>query len=252
MHRHVHCVHDSLPHRCTKCTRKESRCSLAEFTLNGITLQIPDVLLTDQLTNSLQSGRYEGTETAALAKHLRPKDRFLDLGAGAGYLVALAGAQLKVAQVTGVEAGPDMVPVAQENLRRNGVAKGVIQWGAVVPDSYTEPEITFTVRPSFWASTLTPPEGAKNTREVAVPALRFGALLHQVHPTVVCIDIEGGELDLFATQLPESLRLIVIELHPGIYGKTGIKRIFDALSQQGFCYCLPGSTGGTVVFERLK
>lgn len=225
---------------------------MAEFKLNDILLMIPDGLLTDQLGNALTSGRYESSEAEALMRHLRPKDRFLDLGAGAGYLLALAAARLGVASVTGVEAGPDLVPVAQENLARNRAGKGVVHWGAVVPDSFAGDQVAFTVRRSFWASTLTPPAAAQNTKVVMVPALRFGELMAEVRPTVASIDIEGGERDLFSSELPDCLRLIVLELHPGLYGKAGVKQIFDTLSQQGFCYCLVGSKGGTVVFERLK
>jgi FkbM family methyltransferase len=225
---------------------------MAEFQLNGVTLVIPDDLMTDQLTRAMTSGKYESSEADALLRHLRPRDRFLDLGAGAGYLSSLAGAAIRARRVTGVEAGPEMARVAQDNLQRNGIEGGVIHWGAVVPDSYREAEVTFTVRRSFWASTLTPPEGAKNTRAVVVPALRFGAVLAQADPTVLSIDIEGGEQDLFDTILPADLRLIIMELHPAVYGKQGTKRIFDALSAQGFAYCPQGSKAGTVVFERLS
>jgi len=225
---------------------------MAEFVINEVFLTIPDKLLTGQLRASFTSGRYESSEADALIRHLRPKDRYLDLGAGAGYLLSLAVAKLGVARVTGVEAGPDMVPVAIENLRRNGGAKPEVQWGAIVPDSFPDETVTFMQRRSFWASSLTPPEGAANMTAVEVPALRFGALLETVRPTVTSIDIEGGELELFTVQLPDFLRLIVIELHPAVYGKAGVKQVFDALSQQGFVYCLAGSKGGTVVFERLK
>jgi len=225
---------------------------MANFVVNDILLTIPDKLLTGQLRASFTSGRYESSEADALGRHLRPKDRYLDLGAGAGYLLALAGAKLGASGVTGVEAGPDMVPVARENLRQNGVEGAKILWGAIVPDSFTDATVTFMLRRSFWASSLTPPEGAANMTAVEVPALRFGALLQTVLPTVASIDIEGGELELFAIPLPDCLRLIVMELHPAVYGKAGVKQVFDALSQQGFAYCPAGSKGGTVVFERLK
>ena len=225
---------------------------MAEFVVNDILLTIPDRLLTEQLRASFTSGRYESSEADALVRHLRPRDRYLDLGAGAGFLLALAGAKLGVAGVAGVEAGPDMVPVAIENLRQNGVDGAKVHWGAIVPDSFANATVAFLQRRSFWASSLTPPVGAANTTAVEVPALRFGALLEAVRPTVASIDIEGGELELFATPLPACLRLIVMELHPAVYGKAGIKQVFDALSQQGFAYCPIGSKGGTVVFERLK
>jgi FkbM family methyltransferase len=221
---------------------------VAEYLINGVTLRIPDALVTGQLDAAMASGKYEHSEAEALLKHLRPRDRFLDLGAGAGYLVSLAG---KVAvSVAGVEAGPEMAQVAQGNLDGNG-ATGQVVWGAVVPDGFAGDHVVFTVRRSFWASSLTPPDHAKNTRPVSVPALRFGAVLERFSPTVMSVDIEGGELGLFDTPLPAALRLIVMELHPAVYGKAGVKRIFDALSRQGFSYAPVGSKGGTVVLDRV-
>jgi len=103
---------------------------LAEYTINGMTLAIPDGVMTGQLHHAFASGRYEHTEAEALLSHLRPADRFLDCRAGAGYLVSLA-ARAGVAAADGVEANPDMVPVAQGNVACNGWA-GTVVWGAVV------------------------------------------------------------------------------------------------------------------------
>ena len=84
-----------------------------------------------------------------------------------------------------------MARVAQANLDLNGVVGGRIEWGAVVPDHFAESHVAFTLRRSFWASSLTPPEDARNTREVQVPALRLGPLLARFCPTVLCVDVEG-------------------------------------------------------------
>ena len=56
---------------------------MAEYTINEVHLRIPDTLVTGQLDRALSSGRYEHSEAEALLRHLRPRDRFLDLGAGA-------------------------------------------------------------------------------------------------------------------------------------------------------------------------
>ena len=222
---------------------------MARYSINQVALHIPDPLLTGQLDKALASGRYESSESAALLRHLRPGDRFLDLGAGAGYLASLA-VKAGVATANGVEANPEMVPVASANLARNG-GSGEVIWGVVVGDAQTAATLTFTLRRAFWASSLTPPDDAMNTREVEVPTLRLGDLLARFSPTVASVDIEGGELDLVATPLPAPLRLVLMEVHPSVYGKAGVKRIFDALSAQGFCYCPTGSRGATVVFERI-
>ncbi len=224
---------------------------MREFTLNGILLAIPASQISGTLDLALVSGRYEHTEAGALTAHLLPADRLLDLGAGAGYLLSLAGKIVTRGQVTGVEAGPQMVPVARANLARNGVM-GEVVWGAVVPDDHAGDHVGFLQRKAFWASALASSSSAPAPgRTVDVPALRFCDLIAQHRPTVLSVDIEGGEAALFDGPLPTHIRLVVMELHPQVYGGAGIKRIFDGLSASGLTYQPRASRGATVVFERV-
>ncbi|WP_018112445.1 50S ribosomal protein L11 methyltransferase [Thermus igniterrae] len=68
------------------------------------------------------TGHHETTRLAlkALARHARPGQRVLDLGTGSGIL-AIAAAKLG-AEALGVDIDPSVLPLAEENARRNGVA----------------------------------------------------------------------------------------------------------------------------------
>ncbi len=226
---------------------------MQSFTLNGITLEIPEHVMTDTLIEALVSGRYEGSEAAALTRHLRPGDRMLELGSGAGYLAALAAGVIGAEAVLGVEAHPEMAQVARANLKRNDAGAADILWGAAVADDFAADAAPFWTRMAYWASALATEEQAATAgpRLAEVPALRIGALIARHRPTVLVSDIEGGELALFDRPLAAHIRLLVLEIHPGNYGLAGVKRIFDALSAQGLVYCAPGSRGDTLVFERL-
>lgn len=224
--------------------------TMASFILRGVKLEIPDTDLRGGLDQALSSGRYEGSEADAIQQHLRPGDRFLDLGAGAGFLCCLAAAVLGEAAVTGVEAAPATVALARANLALNGFSVTVRQ-GAVVPDGHLGTTVAFGVRPAFWASALKgtgdwPP----NAVVMTVPALMIGALLADVRPTVLSCDIEGAEIGVLATDL-SGIRLIVTEIHRSVYGPAGTKRLFDGLSAQGFVFTPKGSQGSVVVFERV-
>lgn len=224
---------------------------VAEFILNGIILNIPDSLLNPQLERYFRSGRYEHSEAEALGRHLRPRDRLLDLGSGAGYLVSIGGRLLAPGAAAGVEANPEMAEVARANLARNQVQAELL-WGAVVTDDHPQDQVSLTVRPAFWASSLeAAPEGGSG-RAIKVPALRFGSLMERFQPTVISVDIEGGELGLFDRPLPPCVRLVMLELHPAVYRRGGVKRIFDGLSATGLTYCPVGSASRTVVFERVS
>lgn len=226
------------------------------FTVRDIRLTLPEDLLTDQIRRALESERYEAPEARALITHLRHTDRVLELGAGAGFLGAMSAGIVGVANVCGVEASPRMVEVARANHALNEAEGLDLRWGAVVHDSFSAESVPFTMRPQFWGSSLATPVGEARARVVDVPAIRFGDMLREKDPTVLICDIEGGELDLFSKPLPgikglANLRLIVMEIHPGVYGKIGVKRIFDGLSAAGMTYCPRGSAGGTIVFHKV-
>lgn len=224
---------------------------MGKYVVNGINLWIPRQVVTKKLRDALTSERYERSEAAALTQHLLPDDRMLDLGSGAGYLAALSARVVGGAAILGLEASKVMADAAQLNLDRNDGCGGRIIWGAVVPDAFTDDTVKLNVGRAFWASSLMETGYLPGVTQVDVPAMRIGTLLSSHRPTVISIDVEGGELALFDTPLPEFVRLVVMEVHPAIYGPRGVKRVFDGLSASGLAYCPQGSRGSTVVFERV-
>jgi FkbM family methyltransferase len=217
------------------------------FTLRGLTLYLPEEALKGNLERALSSGRYENHEADALLLHLRPGDRLLDLGAGLGFICALAARVLGEDAVMGVEAGLETVRLARRNLAANGFAGVKVLKGAVVAAG--EGEVEFGVRPAFWASGLQGPDGwPENAEVIQVPARPLGKLLAKFQPTVISCDIEGGELEVLTQPLP-GVRLVVVETHPQVYGPDGVARIVAALSAQGFAEA-DGAKKDTLVFRR--
>ncbi len=220
---------------------------MRSFTLRGLTLSLPAAALKGNLERALSSGRYENHEADALLLHLRPGDRLLDLGAGLGFICALAARVLGEAAVAGVEAGPETVKLARKNLAANGYPGVRVMRGAVVGAG--EGEVEFGQRPAFWASALQGPEGwPENAEVIRVPARPIGKLLARFAPTVISCDIEGGEREVLVQPLP-GVRLVVVETHPQIYGVAGVERIGAALLGQGFL-AAEGARKDTLVFRR--
>lgn len=220
---------------------------MRSFTLRGLTLFLPEAALKGNLERALTSGRYENHEADALLLHLRPEDRLLDLGAGLGFICALAARVLGETSVLGIEAGPDTVKLARRNLAANGFDGVKVMRGAVVGEG--EGEVEFGQRPAFWASALKGPEGwPENAEVIRVPARPIGKLLAKFAPTVICCDIEGGELQVL-TQPLAGVRLVVVETHPEVYGAAGVAQIGAALQSQGFA-AAEGAKKDTLVFRR--
>ncbi len=225
---------------------------MAEFRLKGITLRIPEAQLSPALTKALEQGRYEGGESKALLRHLKRGDRVLDLGAGAGFLSSLAARVVGGENVTAVEASPEMLPVLRRNLNLNEAGEARVLHGAVVADDHPQAVVRFEVAEAFWASRIGGDEaGGGKARLIEVPALKFRALVDEVQPSVLVMDIEGGELDICQLDWPACLRLVIMEIHPGLYGPREIKAMFDALSRNGFTYMPWGTRGAVVVQQRV-
>jgi len=168
-------------------------------------------------------------------------------GTTAMFAGALAAGVLGEGFVFGVEAGPETAKLARKNLAANGFPGVKIVRGAVVASG--EGEVDFGQRPAFWASALKGRQGwPENAEVIRVPARPVGKLLERFRPSVICCDIEGGELEVLAEPLP-GVRLVVVETHPQVYGAEGVKQIAAALAAQGFATA-GGAKADTLVFAR--
>ena len=66
------------------------------------------------------------------------------------------------------------------------------------------------------------------------------------------MDIEGAEQTLFDEPWPAHVRSVMMELHPGRYPDTTIKKIIDCLSASGLTYDPGPSRGRILGFRRLR
>ncbi len=203
------------------------------FRVDNAELCIPVSGLNARLRQRLQDGGYEHFERDLARAHLKAGDRVLDLGAGAGMVAIVAARIVGAENVTTVEANPEMLGALRGNLDRNG-AEGVrLCAGAVVGPESDEETVVLNLRQAFWSASTCGPLG-KDPRLVEVPALRFGDLLRESNATALTMDIEGAEADALSEPLPDQIRLIILELHPGIYGERVRNDILRNLTAQGF------------------
>ncbi|MFY0690441.1 MAG: FkbM family methyltransferase [Paracoccaceae bacterium] len=223
---------------------------MLEFELDGFSFTIPRILLSDRLAGKLRAGNYEMNDARAVRSRLLPGDRVLELGTGLGYLGALCAQVVGADRVTCVEAHPDMVEVARNNLARNGFSTTQVIHGALTAERDTADTVAFRMGPAFWSSALARPEDDP-ADIVEVPAVKLSQLLEAYVPNLLIVDIEGGEAFLFEDPLPARLHTVVVELHPGRYPAPVIKEIFDFMSANGLTYDPGGSRGGVVTFQRV-
>jgi len=87
---------------------------------------------------------------------------------------------------------------------------------------------------------------------VTVPALRLTTLLEEHQPSIVMMDVEGAEVELCQQAWPESVRLVIMEIHTSKYPPKVVKQIFDGMSAQGFTYMPWGTRGEVVTLQRVR
>ncbi|MCK8465397.1 FkbM family methyltransferase [Aliiroseovarius sp. S1339] len=224
---------------------------MPRFHLDGFTLEIPKHCLNSAIETAIEQGHYEAKELAGIKRHLKPGDRVLDLGGGAGYLALQAAKVVGAQNVTTVEANPEMVHVIGKNLALNDAVDLRVLHGAVVADDFTQDSVSFEARAAFWASSILKGSPGKKSQLIDVPALKLRDLFQACEPSFVVMDVEGAEVALAQQDWVETVRLVIMEIHPQLYSPRVIQKIFDGLSRAGFAYMPWGSRGNVVVFQRL-
>lgn len=197
-------------------------------TYRGVRLWLDPRWATPRLRDSIYRGYYEDQEHDILRATLRGDDRYMELGAGIGFLATCACQRIGPEHVFVYEANPDLIETIHGTTSANGFHPQVTN--AVLGDSAGS--TNFYIHRDFWSSSLEPVPG---TRRVSVPLRSFRDELEAVSPTYLTIDIEGGEIALFdGMKLPSFVRSICMEVHPDSAGAAATQRMLATLLDDGF------------------
>lgn len=199
---------------------------MGAFTVNGISLDVPDDMLNERVSGKLSTASYEAHEAHAAQMRLRPGMRVLELGAGVGYIASICASVAGPDHVVTVEANPAMLPIIRGNLERNGFGAVRLLHGAVVGAPTGSDAIAFDPKKVFWAGRIAD-EDTDPSKTVDVPQLQLDQLLAEYTPHLVIMDVEGAERHLFQAPWPAHVRAVIMELHPNQYPDGVIKQIVD-------------------------
>ena len=109
-------------------------------------------------------------------------------------------------------------------------------------------ERTFYLEESFLVSSLT--SRGQRTRAVKVPAKLLNAEIVRIQPTMLIIDIEGGEFELFPEIDLRTVLKIVMELHPRNAERNKTRSLISDLYARGFVAYKEASHGDVLCMER--
>ncbi len=217
-------------------------------TIKDITLTLDPEVMSPTILEVLEAGTYESAEAREIARIVQPGERIVELGSGLGYIAITALRTGKVAELAGYEANPRLIPIIRKNASLNGLEFDVVN--AVVDPKEEGGTVPFYLRKDFWASSLSAkPWGYRE--EVAVPRVAFASVIERYRPSMLIVDIEGGEERLFRDIALTGIKKIYMELHQNVIGRVGIKNVFDFLSSKDFHYDQHHSRGSVVLFSHV-
>ena len=175
---------------------------------------------------------YERCELTAVRAALQPGDRVLELGSGIGVVSTAVAEIVGARNVLCCEANPVAAALLRRTLALNGCESGVCE-GAVVSDGPdgSDSTLPFNVASNFLASSVASEDSPGQTIEVR--ALRLEPLIDQHRIDSLVIDIEGDECALLDRARLETIRKIVVELHPRVTGIDETASLLDRLSASG-------------------
>jgi FkbM family methyltransferase len=129
-----------------------------------------------------------------------------------------------------VEANPQLLPLLEQNRKRNGGAFRVCH--AAVGDGQP-----LRMELSSGILTTRQVEGSTGPSVVEVPGCTLAALSSEHGPfTALVMDVEGAEATVLlgSDWTWKALRLIVVEMHPSITGQDAYERMGEELTAAGF------------------
>ena len=203
------------------------------------------------LERRIAIGRNQAAEFKCARGLVRSGDVVLELGGGLGVLSAALQRDAAPSRIVSFEGNPDLLTYAKLTHQLNSVSNIEARHGIVLsrPEAATIP---FYRHPNVSEGSLFRLPDS-DLDPVEVPVVRLQELLAQLVPNVLIVDIQGGELDLFeGAESLGSIDRIALELHPQIYGSSGVLSVFRALCRLGFAYDSGLSHGTNVALQRTR
>lgn len=182
----------------------------------------------------INAAEYEGHEIRGSLHVVGSEDVVLEIGAGIGLVGAVIASNNAPRKVHSFEANPELIPEIRSLYALNGLEDVIEVQNTVLLTGEDQPDtIQFHLRNSYLGSSLIEAEG-KVRKTVEVPTADFNKVCAELEPTVLVMDIEGGELDLLRHADLSGFRAIVLEFHPGAYGIEGMRECKSILRDAGF------------------
>lgn len=200
--------------------------------IEGCLFSVKNPAISTKYKSRFLFDRYEHPERLAVRQYLDPALPVVEFGGSVGVVACLTNK--KLAEPTHhvvVEANPSLVPLLEENRRRNGCRFTVLHCAV----AYDRKEVFFYSDPNFLASGTLPAQGVR----VKVPSTSLAEVLREhafKRCTLVC-DIEGAEIALVDHEiecLERSVDTFILETHEKLLRDGATGQMLSRLAAAGF------------------
>jgi FkbM family methyltransferase len=197
------------------------------ITIEGIRIRVGRHM-SRRVEQALSKGNYEREELRLIGSILSSSDVVLEIGAGLGLVSAYCARRIGSNRVYAFEADPDLEPCIRETYQLNGV-EPCLEICAVGSRSG---RVTLYRDKHFISSSVVRRRAGARPVEVSGKALNYVA--EKVRPTLLVVDAEGAERELFEQAELPTVTKIVLELHDRVIGPDGTDQVRARLSDLGF------------------
>jgi len=209
----------------------------------GVKVRV-DGSLSPELRLTLRWGHYERRELDVVRAALQDADVVMEVGAGLGVVSSFCAMAVGSPRVFAYEANPAMESYIRRTYALNGVSPGLEM--CALSEQGGE-QALYLGRACWSTTTLSPQEGRP---AIIVPAKRFNDEVRRRAPTLLIVDIEGGERELCRYGEFAGVRRIVMELHPATLTPSGRGELVARMRCAGFRLDEAASDPPVVLFCR--
>jgi FkbM family methyltransferase len=219
-------------------------------TLNNVEV-IAAPHLKPNIKRLIRNGDYEQQEIEIGLANLQSGDRIMEMGTGAGIVGSVFAKNIQNLTVQSFEANPDLIPHIRNLYNHNGVDNIVtVTNNVVVSGTDAQDSMDFEVRDNFLGSRLSHDGTESDAHTVSIPTQHYDDITREYPHNVLVMDIEGGELDFLADADLSGVDLVMLELHPKVYGGPGRAQVVGHLERQGFKLDETTSIRDVVTFKK--
>jgi len=202
--------------------------------------------MSPRVERAVSRGLYEQDELRLVGQLLSPGDVVLEVGAGIGVVSAYCAMRIGSSRVFAYEANPDLEPRIRETYSLNQVQPRLEMCAVGAQAS----KVTLYRGRHLWSSSILRPAG--RVRPVEVPVKALSEIAREIRPTLLIVDAEGAEGELFDRAHLPTVTRIVLELHERVIGTTNAERVRSRLAAMGFEELPELSAGERLTLRRVS